>query len=539
MALSETQFDTLVQRIEKNALQNPKNFKRHVLHLAIIGYVYILSLILFFIWVIIKIGTMQTVNNRITSFGVGCGLVISMILAGLLLRSLWVSFPKPEGKKLRYSEAPKLFGMIDDLSKILDTPKFHRILLTDEFNAGVVQRPRLGLFGWFQNYLIIGLPLMQGLSEEQFRAVIAHEMGHLSGRHSRFTGWIYRVRQSWIQLLYRLQEQHRKPNSGLWIIDALMLISNGIGFVLFYGFFEWYIPRFDAYTFVLSRIHEYEADRYAAQIAGSQHMAQALVNFSVKERLLKRSFWPTIYQQNICSSQPPEAVCLMFNSLHMDIPSEDKERWLKAALNEETDTEDTHPCLSSRLQALGFLENISLLKSEIKTPISAAEKLFKKENLKSLIFEKELEWKNAKSFIWKERFQRFQEIAAKLQKLEDEAKEKPLSFDQQWSLCEWTAEIKGGESAIPLLHNLLAQKSYLAKANYLLGKILLDLQDDTGIQYIESAVSCDSELTIPAYQKISDYIYHEKGDRNRFKYYRNLIEQHYYRMHFSGSGLFS
>lgn len=57
-----------------------------------------------------------------------------------------------------------------------------------------MQHARLGVLGWHVNYLILGLPLMQAVSPEQFRAIVAHELGHLSRNHSRFAGWIYRVR---------------------------------------------------------------------------------------------------------------------------------------------------------------------------------------------------------------------------------------------------------------------------------------------------------------------------------------------------------
>ena len=43
-----------------------------------------------------------------------------------------------------------------------------------------LQLPRLGIFGWYRNYLIIGMPLMKSLTCEQFKAVLAHEFGHLA-----------------------------------------------------------------------------------------------------------------------------------------------------------------------------------------------------------------------------------------------------------------------------------------------------------------------------------------------------------------------
>ena len=74
---------------------------------------------------------------------------------------------------------------------------------------------------------------MQALSAPQFTAVLAHEYGHLSGAHSRFSAWIYRIRRTWAQIVEGLEKRDN------W------------GITLFSKFFEWYIPFFNAYSFVL------------------------------------------------------------------------------------------------------------------------------------------------------------------------------------------------------------------------------------------------------------------------------------------------
>src|SRR4030095_76692 len=122
------------------------------------------------------------------------------------------------------------YDLVREVETAVQSPHVHHIILTDDFNAAVVQIPRLGVFGWQKNYLLVGLPLMQALSPAQFRAVIAHELGHLSGNHGRFAGWIYRVRLTWVQLLTRLQQEGRH------------------GSFIFERFINWYAPFFNAYS---------------------------------------------------------------------------------------------------------------------------------------------------------------------------------------------------------------------------------------------------------------------------------------------------
>ena len=140
---------------------------------------------------------------------------------------------------LNRKQAAGLFSVVDELTKSLKAPQFNHILLTADLNAAVVQRPRFGFIGWQINYLLLGLPLMQALSPDQFRAVVAHELAHLSGDDSRFSGWIYRVRQAWFELAEKFQSDRQ-------------------GGFFFRQFFSWYGPFFKAYSFVLARAQEYE-----------------------------------------------------------------------------------------------------------------------------------------------------------------------------------------------------------------------------------------------------------------------------------------
>ena len=75
---------------------------------------------------------------------------------------------------------PTLFAALDGMRQQLKGPRFHHVLLVGDLNAGVIQRPRLGVFGWPSNYLLLGLPLLEALSPQEALAVVAHEYGHLA-----------------------------------------------------------------------------------------------------------------------------------------------------------------------------------------------------------------------------------------------------------------------------------------------------------------------------------------------------------------------
>lgn len=157
-------------------------------------------------------------------------------------------------------------------------PRIHHVLVSDEYNASIVQIPQFGMFGWLRNYLVIGLPLMRALNPDEFRSVLAHEVGHLSGKHGRFLGWISRLRQSWIEVLTRVQGQKHSS-------------------FLFEPFIKWYAPYLNAYSFVLARAQERQADEYSVELAGKEVAAVSLVRLMAKERGLMENFWPKFFRR--------------------------------------------------------------------------------------------------------------------------------------------------------------------------------------------------------------------------------------------------
>jgi len=183
-------FEALITRMEALAASNPAAYRRRVFGLAILGYGYLL-LVVTVLLALCAVLLASIVYLQVIA-------VKLLLLVGgplwLVLRSMWVELQPPAGERLTKLRVPGLFQMLGDLRKRLRTPRIHHVLLTPDFNAGVMQVPRLGLLGWHRNYLFIGLPLMKSLTVEQFQAVLAHELGHLSGGHARAGNWIYRLR---------------------------------------------------------------------------------------------------------------------------------------------------------------------------------------------------------------------------------------------------------------------------------------------------------------------------------------------------------
>src|SRR5215467_4167693 len=101
----------------------------------------------------------------------------------------------------------------------------------------------------------------------------ATNSAHLSRKQTRFRNWIYRSRQSWSRIAHEL------------------IKGGGVGVLLLAPFLSWYSAYFGAYTFVLARANEYDADRASAKVAGRGNTAAALTTIAAKGRYFGHKFW--------------------------------------------------------------------------------------------------------------------------------------------------------------------------------------------------------------------------------------------------------
>jgi Zn-dependent protease with chaperone function len=150
-------------------------------------------------------------------------------------------------------DAPELWGLVRSLATEVGTRTPDEIRLVPEVNAAVSEDAKLlGLVGG-RRRLYLGMPLLQALSVDQLRSVIAHELGHYSGRHTRLGAVAYRG---------RLAIGHTLRRIGPW---------NPVGWA-FRGYARLYLLVDNA----ASRRQELDADRASVRVAGPEVAVSAL-----------------------------------------------------------------------------------------------------------------------------------------------------------------------------------------------------------------------------------------------------------------------
>ena len=446
----EDRYRPMVAELEHMAQSRPAAYRRVVLWGALVGYGFILVVAmglllaaLTSLWVV----SAMHLTNRMLWLIIAVLVALWPVALGYLAGALWVGFERPKGHKLKRHQAPELFALLDRVRHALKSPWVNQVLITQDFNAAMVQKPRLGVFGWPENYLLLGLPLLQALSPEEVTAVVAHEYGHLAGAHGTWAGWIYRTRQTWAKL--------GGADSRGWTAG------------LFQRFLKWYGPWFSARTFVFARHNEYHADRCSADVAGARHTASALTRVSVEGHRFAR-YWHGLHRLSRVQERPGQ---LPFSGLasYFTQPglTRDHRLALNVALGEDTDVHDTHPCLLDRLKALG--EPMPDLAPLTRSGASA----YLGDDLTArLVIAFDAEWWTDAQPAWEHAFEAAQGLRARMDELRSQSH--PLDAEACWELAHLHEGFGDIAGAVAVAETHLAPLGNPEALRVFAGRLLLE-----------------------------------------------------------------
>ena len=498
--MTNEEFEALVGSLEEQARRNPAVYQTRVLLMALLGNAY-LGVMLLLITALLAAALASIAVLK--AAGAKIALVVGVFL-WMVLKALWVKIPPPEGTEITAREAPGLFAMIDALRRTLGAPRFHHVLVTDDFNAGVVQAPRLGLLGWHRNYLLIGLPLAKGLSVEQFKAVLAHEFGHLARGHGRVSNWIYRQRLRWSRLMGALEEVESK------------------GSFLFKPFLRWYAPYFNAFSYPLARANEFEADATSARLTSPRAAAEALTGVNVVGSYLGERFWPQIHRQ---ADELPQPGFAPYSGMGQRVISEIDEaasrEWLEQALARKTTLDDTHPSLSERLGALGEQARLAP-----PAPGAAADRLLG-DALERITQAFDRRWHDGILPSWQERHRETQQARRRLAELDaKQASGAELSLQEAYDRARLTESYGGKpEAALEQLRALHKRAPDDPVVLFSLGSRLLARDDEAGFALVERAMERDADATVSCCEALRDYCWRNDRQDEAHGWNARLVER--------------
>ncbi len=511
--MTPDEFDALVRRIERRDGHRPRALRARTAVWLLIGYIG------FVFWLLLVLAlTAALLAGAFVADSAG-GLLL--LLAGAFLLTLgliqvaqlvWVPLESPQELQLTRGDYPRLFDCLDRLRPGSGAARVHRVIATVEFNASVAEVPRLGVFGWPRRWLMLGVPLLEAVSPEEFEALLAHEFAHLSARHGRFTAWVYRLRQSWERVFAHFQAP-AQSTSGRWLRRMLQ------------WFIEWYWPRFHAYAFVLSRSNEYDADRCAADWGGSGCTASLLWRTACHSQRVGEKFWPDVWKSTNTQAEPPlDIVSRLIAALAARPDAEDARRWTELAARRLTDNTDTHPSLADRVQAIG--ESVDRYVAggfPVLPRVSAASDLLE-ERRDALQREVSAQWRKSVADTWRKRHRRAgilqQQLAGRA--VADAA----ADAERLWDRAMKVLDLEGPRAAEPLLRQYLELRPTHAAANFVLGCHLLEQGVADGEQHLQLILDGDDESLIPRACEVLAGHFQATGRPDRLQEVRARLSRH-------------
>lgn len=262
-----------------------------LLRIGVFGVVYlmILTLAVFLVWAGVWLTILilsEAISIRILLLIAGGWFLIGSFLWATIRSLFYFSRPKyPNRTEIFQRDAPKLFALIKDISQCVGEKMPKHVYVSPDVNACVFyDKPFLNLFVKGRKNLEIGLGLLFGINQQEFKAIIAHEYGHVS-QNSMHIGQIISICYNIISNLVNSERT-----------SILRPVLNKTFAYVQRGYMS------------LSRAMEYEADEMSAKVAGNEAAISALCKVEVlagrfnaynsllqsiyeEKRMLPTSYW--------------------------------------------------------------------------------------------------------------------------------------------------------------------------------------------------------------------------------------------------------
>jgi Zn-dependent protease with chaperone function len=408
------------------------------------------------------------------------------------LRALWFVVPEPKGIQVGPQFGALLYQNVQEIAKRVGAPRVHRVIVTDSHNASAMQIPRAGVF-WPTNTLAVGYPLLATLSVDQMRAVIAHELGHITHAHGRFTSWVHRTRLSWVRLL-EILERHQSVPAHVYLL------------------FRFYVPRLHALSAAVSRQQERLADQLASDVAGPEVAAQALMAIAVGQFLAAETFWPRLYKRVEEDPNPPNPFMQLGPELWDGV--ENRAQLLDRLLEDDTAASDTHPALRDRLAALNQPP-----RWPGPVQLTAADSFFgsQKPELAGAL---DRQWQDTRGQEWKKQHDEIRTRRERLAHLVAVPSPTPEQTFERGVLVERECD----EDAALQLYLAAHQQGHPA-AGLAAGRMLLDREDDSGVALIETAMDAQADLVENGCRIVVEFLEDRGRHVDAYRYQQRMVRE--------------
>jgi Zn-dependent protease with chaperone function len=325
-----------IERADPNsAMSSAEQLLRHFYRglITLAGTYYYISLP-FVIFLVLAVSGSMVYGFLILGY-IPVKLALIIVLGAVLtvykmIHSLFVRVNVDEpGRRLAHEEAASLWSLTHEVAKKLGTRPFDQIRICPGTEMAVYERgsyrDRRKDLG--RRTLVLGLGLIPGFAQDKFRAVLAHEYGHLSHRDTAGGEVALRVDEDMVKFAYAMAEARQ----AVWWNVA-------------FQFLRLYHFLFRRISHGATRLQEVLADRAAARLYGPLHFEEGL------EHVVRRQ----VEFNHLTRKEFKESLKSGFGLHNIyrfeDPPEKALEEAIYKAICRKATEDDTHPSVLDRFR---------------------------------------------------------------------------------------------------------------------------------------------------------------------------------------------
>jgi len=207
--------------------------------------------------------------------------VLLWLLAGILFlflsyRLLSIRPREPLGLAISEALAPQLFALIDELQVIRGQMPIHRIIVTDRFELDIVKTRSFLLPVWSWNTLVIGLPLIQMMPPNVFRAMMGRKICQHSLLRNPLLHWLHQLNAAWRQYY------------------ACVADSRAVDMRFQAFFYGAYSMLYAKLVEPVARLDGLSADSYTLKVVNDEDIVESIEYLFVAGMFIEKMFWPKL-----------------------------------------------------------------------------------------------------------------------------------------------------------------------------------------------------------------------------------------------------
>ncbi|WP_343565262.1 M48 family metallopeptidase [Sphingobacterium sp.] len=284
-------------------VQVSASFKKHarktILSIFVFAFTYIF-LLLFAIGITVGftlLGILIFTSKPMFLTAVAC---LGLFASGLTVLFFLVKFIFASTKvdtshltKITEQDEPELFSLIHQIVDEVGTSFPKKVFLSHDVNASVFYDSSFwSMFLPIRKNLQIGVGLINAVTEQELKAILAHEFGHFSQKSMKVGSYVYHVNQIIYNMLYKNESLDRtfetwgnvSGYSAIFIGISVFIIQQIQNILK-------YLYRYVNLNYLaLSREMEFHADEIAAHVAGSKALADSLLRLGFANHALNYVF---------------------------------------------------------------------------------------------------------------------------------------------------------------------------------------------------------------------------------------------------------